>query len=271
VPSLAVIHDINFVHFPQDVPWLVNKYYNYYFPRFAQKAKRIATVSEHSKADIIGSFHVDRDKIDVLYNGCNERYKPLDESEKDKIKKQFADDADYFIFVGSLHPRKNIVRLLKAFEQFKKSIQSEVKLIIVGDRMFKTREIEKVYHAMSYKTDVKFLGRVVPETLHQLVGSAMALTFIPYFEGFGIPILEAMNCDVPVISSNVTSMPEVCGDAALLVNPFSLDSIISAMITIYNDPQARQDLIQKARIQREKFSWDQTADNLWKSIEKCMY
>jgi glycosyltransferase involved in cell wall biosynthesis len=117
---------------------------------------------------------------------------------------------------------------------------------------------------------VVFTGRLSPKKLRNLYGSALALTFVPYFEGFGIPIIEAMNCETVVITSNVTSMPEVAEDAALYVNPLSINSIADAMIKIYENNDLRNELIEKGKIQRQRFSWDKTAEKFWNSIEKVI-
>ena len=123
---------------------------------------------------------------------------------------------------------------------------------------------------MKFKNDVIFTGRLQAKELKDVIGSALALTYIPYFEGFGIPLLEAMNCDVPVITSDVTSMPEIAKDAALLIDPFSVDSIANAMILLYKDENKRIELINKGRQRKLDFSWDKTANALWESIEKTV-
>lgn len=268
VPSLAVIHDINFVHRPQDLPFLSRKYYNYYFPRFAKKAKRIATVSEFSKQDIVDSYNIPPSKIDVVYNGASNVYKPVGEEIKKSTKEKYSQNCDYFLFVGALNPRKNVENLLRAFDEFKKSSLSNMKLVIVGGKMFKTSSIEQVFNQMLFNKDVVFTGRLEQSELQNVMASAHTLSFVPIFEGFGIPILEAMYCDVPVITSNVTSMPEVGGDAALLIEPTSVDSIKNAMLQIVKDETLRINLIEKGKIQREKFSWDKTSEKLWESIVK---
>lgn len=270
VPSLPVIHDINFAHKPEDLPKNVANYYNKYFPQFAQKAARIATVSEYSKQDICSTYNISSDKIDVVYNGINNNYSPLSEDIKMSTKEKYSQGNNYFVFVGALSPRKNVARLLEAFNKFKEASNSNYKLVIVGDKMFMNADIDAVYQKMKYKNDVVFTGRLSPEDLKFVMGSAKALTFVPYFEGFGIPIVEAMACDVPVITSNVTSMPEVAGEAALLIDPYSIDSIKDAMIQIYSDENLCNNLISKAKIQREKFSWDKSAERLWNSIEKAI-
>ena len=158
--------------------------------------------------------------------------------------------------------------MFKAFDKFKKSSSSNLKLVIVGEKYYWTSDIKRTYINMQFKDDVVFTGRLSTEELKNVIASAMAMTYLPYFEGFGIPILEAMNCDVPVITSNVTSMPEIAKDAALLVDPFSVDSMANAMLYLYKDEDMRNELIKKGRKRKLDFSWDKTADALWKSIEK---
>ena len=267
IKQIPVIHDINFVHRPQDLPFLTRKYYNYFFPKYAKKAFKIATVSEYSKQDIIKQYNVTNDKTKVVYNGCNEMYVPISENKKVAIKQRYANAKNYFIFIGTLHPRKNIARLFQAFEKFKSETKSDFKLVIVGTKMFLTKDIEEAYANSNFKDDIIFTGRLSPEDLHHVLASAYAMTFVPLFEGFGIPLIEAMNCDVPVISSNTTSLPEVAGSSALLVDPFKVDEIKDAMIKITTDNDLRISLIEKGRVRKQAFSWDKTADKLWDVIE----
>jgi len=268
--QLAVIHDLSFEHYPNDVSYIVRKFYKHFFPKFAHKATRIATVSEFSKNDIIKQYGINSSLIDVVYDGCNEAFQPIDEVLQTETKNKFSQGDDYFLFVGALHPRKNISRLFQAFDKFKSTQSSNVKLVIVGEKYYWTREIKMTYINMKYKDDVIFTGRLSTEDLQNVIASALAMTYIPYFEGFGIPILEAFNCDTPVITSNITSMPEVAADAALLVDPFSVDSISNAMLYLYKDDDMRNTLISKGRKRRLDFSWDKTADALWESIERTI-
>ncbi len=270
VPQLAVIHDINFVHRPEDLPWLIAKYYNYFFPRFARKARRIATVSYYSKEDITRSFKVDYDKIDVVYDGINPVFQPISEEEKTQVRQKYTAGSNYFLFVGALHPRKNVSGLLKAFDAFKSINNSPMKLVVVGGEMHKTGDIFETYENMRYREDVVFTGRVSTNELHSIYGAAYVLTFVPFFEGFGIPIVEAMSVGVPVICSNTTSMPEVGGNAVLYADPLKYEQITNAMVKITTDEALRQDLIEKGLKQKEKFSWDETARLLWMSVERAL-
>ena len=270
VKSVGVIHDLNFEHFPEDIPFLVRKYYKTMFPRFARKSTRIATVSEFSKSDIIDKYHIDASKIDVVYNGASSIFKPLTEIARQKTREKFSKGNWYFFFVGTLHPRKNLVNLFKAFDLFKKSDAQGIQLLIAGARMWWTDKIRLAYEGMEYREDVIFTGRVSDQDLAALMASALALTYVSYFEGFGIPILEAFQCDTPVITSNITSMPEIAGNAAILTDPFSINSIADAMKKIASDAGFRENLIIAGRNQRENFSWEQTAEKLWECVDKAI-
>jgi glycosyltransferase involved in cell wall biosynthesis len=270
VKSIGVMHDLNFEHFPEDIPFVMRKYYTGMFPKFARKATRIATVSEYSKSDISKTYHIDDSKIDVVYNGAANIFKPKLFAEQQQTRNKFAMGQEYFFFVGSLHARKNLVNLFKAFDLFRKGDGKGIKLVIAGARKWWTDEIRLAYEGMEYREDVIFTGRVSDSELAALMASALALTYVSYFEGFGIPILEAFQCDTPVITSNVTSMPEVAGNAAILIDPFSISSIAAAMQKIASDNTFRQKLIVAGREQRKKFSWEQTAEKLWGCIEKAM-
>ena len=267
---LAVIHDLNFAHYPEDVPWLVRKYYNYFFPKFARRANRIATVSRFSKQDIEKTYSITPQKIDIVFNGADMGYVPLAEGEKEVVRLKHTMGCPYFLFVGSLHPRKNIKRLLQAFDAFKETQDSELKMLIVGHRYWWTTELENSYLDMKYSADVVFTGRLPQEELYRVMASAFALTYVPYFEGFGIPLLEAMHCDVPIITANTSSLPEVAANAALYADPFSVDSICKAMVDLRNNKALQNKLIEAGKQRRTAFSWDITAKLLWESIERTV-
>lgn len=269
IRSMAVFHDLNFEHYPEDIPFWTRRYYKSYFPKYARKAVRIATVSAFSKEDIVKQYHVNADKIDIVYDGASDAFHPLTETEKKPVRLKYAKGQPYFVFIGSLHPRKNLVNLFKAFDLFKKSTPSDIKLLIVGARKWWTYDIDVAYNRMNFSDDVIFTGRLEMDELSKVLGAALALTYISYFEGFGIPIIEAYRCDTPVITSNVTSMPEVAGDAALQINPFSHESIADALYKVSQYESLRQDLIIRGRRRKDLFSWQKTADRLWESIEKA--
>lgn len=270
VPTVDVIHDLNFEKYPEYLPAIYRKFYQKYFPLYAKKAVRIATVSEFSKADIIERYKIAPEKIDVVYNGCNTDYTPVSEEIKQFVSERYNLNAPYFVFVSSLHPRKNLINLLKAFDLFKEKSNSQVKLLIIGKKMWWSEEMENTFQQMKFGESVVFAGRLSTLELNQAIGAALAMVYVSFFEGFGIPLVEAFNCGIPVITSDITSMPEIAGDAAIYADPFSVESIADAMIKIASDEHLRETLIQKGNERKLLYSWDKTAELLWNCIEKAL-
>jgi glycosyltransferase involved in cell wall biosynthesis len=269
-PTLAIMHDLNFEHFPQDLPFLVRRYYRYYFPRFAKKAIRIGTVSDYSRKDISKAYNVPESKIDVMYNGVSKVFTPLSQKNIQETRDRYAQSKPYFLFVGSLHPRKNLARLFEAFDVFRSKGSHDIKLLVVGEKKWWTEPIRIAYEQMVHKKHVIFCGRLNINDLRDVTASAFATTYVSYFEGFGIPIVESFKSGVPVITSNVTSMPEVAGEAALLVDPFDVNDIAAAMEKISGDVGLRAGLIDKGLERCKQFTWEKTASSLWESILKTI-
>jgi glycosyltransferase involved in cell wall biosynthesis len=145
-----------------------------------------------------------------------------------------------------------------------------MKMVMVGRKAWSNEEMERSFENMMFKNEVIFTGRLSAERLHEVLGSALALTYVPYFEGFGIPLIEAQNCDVPVITSNRSSMPEVVGNSGLVVDPFSIEEISDAMLKVSSDERLRMNLIEEGRENRKRFSWEQSAEKLWDSLMKTI-
>jgi len=268
VPQLAVIHDLNFEHRPQDLSRTNARYYLKRFPLFARKAARIATVSRFSKDDIVARYGILPDKIDVVLNGASERFVPISPAEQQSVRDAFADGEPYFLFVGSLHPRKNLQTLFPAFDYFKEKTGLPHRLLIVGDAYRWDRSIDRAFKSMKYRSDVRLLGRQSQSDLTRLTAAARASILVSFFEGFGIPIVEAFRCGTPVITSDCTSMPEVAGEAAILVNPGNVNAIANALKKMATDDVLWQSLSEKALARSRHFSWDNTAKALWESILK---
>ena len=268
--QLPVIYDLNFEHFPQDLPFRNRFYFRTFFKRFAKKAERIATISEYSKEDIIKTYGIKPSLIDNVSCGIKDKFFPIGSEKKIEIKDRYAAGEEYFFFVGSMHPRKNIIRLFYSFDLFKKETQSKFKLILAGHILWDDENIQAVLDSLNSKQDIIFTGRVSDELLNELMGSAYCLSFVPIFEGFGLPIVEAFQAGVPVICSNVTSMPEVAGDAALQVDPFDVNDIADAMQNISGNSTLRDELIAKGHEQKKLFTWNKTANLLYESIMKTL-
>ncbi len=268
IPVCITLHDLAYKHYPQFMDRLHRWHYRRFYPKYARSAKRIVTVSEFTKQDIIHEFGITPEKIDIVYNAGREGFGPLPYREKEAIKAQLTGGNEYFLFVGAIHPRKNIINLLKAFVKFKRRQRSNMKLVIVGRMAWQFEEVSQAKNSMPYKEDVIWMGYLGIEELTRVNAAAYALVYPSVFEGFGIPIVEAMESHVPVIVSNTSSMPEVGGPAALLVDPESPEDIAEKMGQIYKDETLRSQLIAKAMIQKEKFNWDVSAAQLWESILK---
>jgi glycosyltransferase involved in cell wall biosynthesis len=269
-PQLLVIHDINFEHYPMDVPTAFRSYLLNRSIRWAQKVDQIVTVSEFSKQDIVSKYNVPLEKVDVAYNGVNELYAPLSEDEKVAVKRKYTDGKDYFVFVGSIHPRKNLQRLLPAFKLFRERTGSDMKLVIVGNPYWKDQRIREAFDMFRDSNDLVLTGRLAAPDLKDIVGAALSSVYVSYFEGFGIPIVESFKAGVPMITSNVSSMPEVAGDAAVCVDPMNVEEIAEAMIRMAANPEWRATLIDRGLERVKLFNWDQTAEVMWQSIMKVV-
>ena len=266
VKTLAVIHDLSFEHYPNGVSWLTQKYYKHFFPLFAQKAHKIVTVSEFSKQDLIKTYGLSASKIDVVYNGVSSVFKPLFEDEKTQIKSKLNLQKPYFLYHGSIHPRKNIITLLKAFELFKYQNNTDHQLILIGRKAWRTQEIDALNNQMKYKNDVHFYGKQSDEKLAQILACADASIYPSYFEGFGLPVIEAFACGVPVITSKNTSMEEIANGAAYLFDANSVNELANQMLTLIENSSKTEENVQKGLQIAAQYNWDNVASKLWKSI-----
>ncbi len=270
IPVVNVIHDLNFLHHPEFVPPVVRRYYDRFFPKFARNATRLATVSEFSRQDIAKSFQVPTDKIDLVFSGSNSAYKPFDKEQQTAVKQRFTDGQEFFLFVGLIHKRKNLDNIFKAFDLFKDSRSDSTKLVVVGDKKWWAGEIEDTYLQMRHREDVIMLGRQPLDVVCELTASTLGVLYASLFEGFGLPIVDAFNAHVPVITSNVSAMPEIAGDAALIVDPYQPQDIAEAMRALRQDDELRNRLIENGKARQNLFTWDRTAALLWATIEKTL-
>lgn len=268
VPSVLVVHDIAYFHIPDAMNRIGMWYHKKYMPQFCHKASHIVTVSQFTKQDIVSKFKLDAAKIDIVYNAPSNGFKPLTPSEVEATRKDVSNGKPYLLYVGAMHPRKNIANLLLAYDAYRKVNPDGLPLVIVGRKAWSTEAIDQAYASMQYSNEVIFTGRVEEDTLHRITASAHCMVYVPLFEGFGLPIVEAMACGVPVITSNCTSMPEVAGDAALLVNPTQVSAIADAMLKITSDKHCYEQLKANTQKQAAQFNWDTSALQLWQSIER---
>ena len=270
VPQVLMIHDLSFKHYPQYISWYQRLYYRWFTLSFIRKAKKLITVSDFSKNDIIKNYRTPENKIAVIPGAARKGFIPLDWEEKLAVKNGYADGREYFLFVGGVHPRKNLLNLLKAFSHFKKWQHSNMKLLVAGRLAWQYDDLLEKMKTYKYRDDVVLLGYLPEAQLQKVVGAAYALVYPSWFEGFGLPILESMQAGVPVICSNTSSMPEVAGDAALLLDPASHDAIGKEMLALYRSEGIRNAFIEKGLQRVQSFSWDITAAAVYKELKQAV-
>jgi len=262
--QIGVFHDLNFEHYPEDLGKIAAWHYRRYFPKYAKKANKLITVSNFSKQEIVKLYAIEPTKISVLYNGVsNDFTKPLAVY---TFKETYTHGADYFLVVGSIHPRKNTNRILDAFKKYKTQHNTSLKLVFVGDAYRWNTEMKVSLDKHPYKTDIVFTGHLDIDNLHQAYTTATALCYVSYYEGFGIPMVEAMACGCPVLAANNTVMPEIAEEAALYVDPFNVDAIADGLLKI-SQVTLRTELANKGKIQYQKYSWDESAKQLAEILE----
>jgi glycosyltransferase involved in cell wall biosynthesis len=269
IPSIPVIHDINFYHRPKDLPVHISLYYRYFFRKFAKKAVRIATVSYFCKNDISSYLNIDKGLIDVAYNGVSEYFKPSDKMSTDIFRQELTGGGPFFLFVGNFSPRKNINGVVNAYNRFRSITGMNHKLVLTGGKLFLNGDTDRLIRSSSWSDDIILTGPKKHEDLRLLYASATALVFVSWFEGFGIPAAEAMRCGTPVILSDTTSLPEVGGEAAIYVSPGNTDEISAAMSKISTDENLRSSLSVKGQKESLRFTWENTAESIWESIGKA--
>ena len=266
IPVLTSIHDLNFEHYPLDLPKWVAWYYKKYFPRFAKAADKIVTVSNTTKQDIISSYQIPLEKISVIYNGVSSIYKPFSIQEKETVQQQLGFQAPYFLFVGSLHPRKNIHRLLQAFQLYAQT-EDTYPLVFVGAAMWNDQSFE-IDSRLAQR--IHFKGHIETKTLAAIMAAATAFVYVPYFEGFGMPLAEAMATQTPIIAGNKSCLPEIAADAALYADPFDVEAIAKAMKELKNDVALQAQLVEAGKQRVLAFDWDHAAQKVWQEIQQLV-
>jgi glycosyltransferase involved in cell wall biosynthesis len=254
VKTLLMVHDISFIHFPQFTPFWVRKYYEYFTPKFLSRADKLITLTNHALRDISDHYQIPGEKFDLTTVAAHGSFEPVDKKTRRKVLEKYSQGEEYFLYVGAIHPRKNVDRLIEAFKLFKEASNSNFKLLIVGRFLFNKREIINLYEASKFRKDIHFLG-YLDKDLYAVMGSAYALTYVSNYEGFGMPIVEAMNCHVPCITSNISSMPEVAESTGILVDPTNSKEISEAMKSIVFNKDLYNRLKNNCKVRKEIFSW----------------
>lgn len=263
MPVVATIHDLAFERLPETFTRRGSFQLKLTVRRTAEKAARIATVSEYSRQDLLSIYKLPPEKVVVTYNGVEPHFTPRPEvpNETPEIRSRYGIARDFLLAVGSLQPRKNLVRLIRAYAKLRSErADFTPQLVIVGRRLWLTHEIFDEVKRHRWADDVILTGYVADEDLPALYRAAKAFVYPSLFEGFGLPPLEAMACGTPVVTSGVSSLPEVTGGAALLIDPNDEQSLASALVKIVSDDLLRAQLREKGIAQAKKFTWRDAAE-----------
>ncbi|MCZ2392513.1 MAG: glycosyltransferase family 4 protein [Chitinophagales bacterium] len=269
IPQLLTIHDIAFEYYPQSIPWLVNQYYRHYTPQFCQKAQHIFTISQQTKSDLVNNYTIAPNKISVSPNGVSEIFQPLSETEKSIIQNQYTQALPYFLYVGAIHPRKNVISIFQSFEKFKDNYpNSPHQLVIVGRKAWSNSELMQFFDQMKYQKEVIWLENIPRKQLIQIMGAATALIYLSLYEGFGLPIIESMACGVTCITSQNSPMSEILQDGGLTVNPLDIDEVSNAMNKLASKPSYLHTLNIKCLEISRNYTWDKSAMSIAEKIEQ---
>jgi glycosyltransferase involved in cell wall biosynthesis len=270
--SVVTIHDCIHLRFPQYLPNRLAYAYARSSLWFAtHRSDRVLTVSEASKRDILRYFHVPEGKIDVIYNAIDERFgEPPAPEEIERVRDRYQLNAPYVLYAGNIKPHKNLERLIEAFHMLRRGDLEHVKMLIIGDEISKYATLRRAVHRYKLHKHVRFFGFVPDKTLAVFYRLARAFVFPSLYEGFGLPPLEAMASGTPVITSNISSLPEVVGNAALLIDPYDASAIADAMRRVLLDSDLREELRQRGLRRVAEFSWERSVRRVREIYEEVL-
>jgi len=260
-PSVITVHDLSWLRYPEMHPVGRVRTFNKYFEKGLRRASRIITDSAFVKNELIDVFGVNPKIIHPVYLGVDDLFVPRGASDTASVLSELSlSHGQYFLAVGTLEPRKNLGLVLDAYASLPSSLRDQFPLVIVGMKGWNTADLERKLGAMVASGHVRKLGYLSRDDLAVVMAGATAMVYPSVYEGFGLPPLEAMSSAVPVIATNVSSIPEVVGDSGLLIDPADVDGLVECMIRLGEDDMLRTALANKALARSMQFSWDRCAD-----------
>lgn len=257
---VVTIHDLVAFLFSETIPKKYALYMRWLISQVVKKADRIISVSQHTKQDLMEVLRVDPAKISVVYEAAPPGFQPIrDQTKLAWVRRRYDLKGPFLYHVGNIEPRKNLVRLVKAFLLMRQRSKLDVRLVITGQKGWLTTMLFRELDYLQLGDEVIFTGYVPRSDLPLLMNAAEAFVFPSLYEGFGLPALEAMSCGTPVVTSNISSLPEVVGTSAVMVDPERVESIARGMEKVLTDTELRERLAKEGLIQAHKFSWEQAA------------
>ncbi len=266
---MVTIHDLIPLIFPEaGFSWLARTYYRFMNSQATKRARKIIVDSKNTKRDLIKFFKVPEGKIEVIYGAVSERFRPVNDAELlEKAKRRLDITKNFLLYVGLKERRKNLVSLIKVLEILRRKMDFDIQLVIVGKEDPRFTQAEETAKELDLVEEVLSLGEVSNEDLVLLYNAAQVFVFPSLYEGFGLPPLEAMACGTPVISSNTSSLPEVLGDTAILIDPHDINEWAEKIREVLTDEELREKLKRKGLERVKKFSWGRTAQDTLKVYE----
>jgi glycosyltransferase involved in cell wall biosynthesis len=257
------------VLYPEYVGTVYSLQAKYFYPRAIRQASRIITDSCHTKSDIIRLYQIPEKKVEVIYPGVSDHFSPAREEESVRVRQKFNLNNPYILFVGAIEPKKNIELLIRAYSACRKKLP-DVELVIAGKRAWKFESVFHLIDSLNLKDAIRILDFVPYEDLPALYSSAEVFVFPSRYEGFGLPPLEAMKCGTPVITSDVSSLPEIVGKDGMTVSPEDHDKLAESICKIISDTSFRSDYSRYCLHRAEMFSWENTARKTLKVYESVI-
>jgi len=263
VPTAVSIFDMSFIRFPESCEYMFRKYLSFFMPLIKYRADSIITISLFSKKEIIELLHVPENKVRVVYLGYKSIFRQIEQSDKiDSIRNKYTGGNKFILYVGTIEPRKNIPAIIKAFSCIREKGHINHKFVICGSKGWYYQSIIELIIKLKLQDDVILTGYVDENELPLIYNAADLFVFPSFYEGFGLPVLEAMACGCPVIASNTSSLPEVVGDAGILINPENFEEISDAIVKIIEKPEFRRELVLKGLERAKQFSWEKASKEI---------
>jgi glycosyltransferase involved in cell wall biosynthesis len=261
--SVITIHDLSFLLVPDCAEDGLRAHLERIVPASVREADFITADSENTRNELTTLLDAPPDRVEVVYGGVDARFRPVRDTEAlEGIRQKYGLQFPFVLYVGTIEPRKNLARLLRAFTNLRSRHRIRHRLVVAGGLGWLYQDVLREIDELAAEHEVVFLGRVVDDDLPALYSLADVFVFPSLYEGFGLPPLEAMACGCPVVCSDTSSLPEVVGDAAVLVSPFDVDGISDALATLIADPDRRADLGERGLLRSREFTWESSARRL---------